>query len=310
MRNNELRSQYFDKGSAALRMITGIDRDSYCCPICARLYLPESLRVGALTLEHAPPKQLGGLPLALTCKECNSVAGYSVDSAVVERERLFDFTKAVKGQEPHFRGRGTCLIGGERLNIDLETDEGKISIKPREKINDPKKLKTFREYTMRLCQEGKWDGQEITITPKARYHHKHSKIGDLKTAFIICFAFLGYSFALNKRLSCVREQIINYTKEVIDRYWMPSDPRVMQEHFICFTQKPVTALAVKLDGSTVLLPWIEGPEDFYNYLADNYEGKDAITFQGRIFHRPRSLEMRLDFMTAHKEATQPIADKS
>ena len=121
---------------------------------------------------------------------------------------------------------------------------------------------------MHLHQTGTWDGQKFKIAPDANYHIKHSKVGDLKSAFIICFAFFGYTFALNTRLSPVRQQIMNYTEDVIDRYWLVSDPKVTQEHFICLIQTPVIALAVKLDNSTIILPWIEGPKDFYRHLGE------------------------------------------
>jgi hypothetical protein len=310
MKKNELKRQYFKKGATALRNIASIDQECYCCPICTRLYLPKALEVGILTLEHAPPKQVGGKPLALICKECNSVAGYSVDLAVVQRQRLLDFTKALMGQKPNYKGRATFLIGGETLNINFERDQGATSIKPPKEINDPKKLKAYQDYMMHLYQAGKWNGQEFTITPNAKYHHKYSKVGDLKTAFIICFAFFGYTFALNKRLSPVREQIINYTKDVIDRYWLTSDPKVTQEHFICLTEKPVSTLAVKLDNSTIILPWLEGPKDLYKHLGEHYTDRESVTFEGRFFNWPRSLEMRLDFMKTHNESVQPIAGKS
>ena len=138
----------------------------------------------------------------------------------------------------------------------------------------------------------------------------HSKVGDLKAAFIICFAFFGYTFVLNKRLAPVRQQIINYTENVIDRYWLVSDPKVTQEHFICLTETPVIALAVKLDNSIIILPWLDGPKEFYRHLGDNFTDKDPIAFQGRLYYWPRSLEMKLDFMRTHNESVQPIADKS
>ena len=295
MKKSELKRKFFEKGAAALKNIGAVDQECYCCPICTQLFLPEALEMEVLTLEHAPPKKVGGKPLALTCKDCNSVAGYSVDSAVVQRQKLLDFAKALTGQKQNFKGRATFMIGGEALNINFERDEGIPSIKPPKQINDPKKLKAYQDYMMHLSQSGKWNGEEFKITPSARYHHKFSTIGDLKTAFIICFAFFGYRFALDKRLSVVREQIINYKQDVIDHYWLTSDPNVTQEHFICLTEKPVTALAVKLDNSTIILPWIEGLKSLYEHLGDNYARKEPITFQGRFFSWPRSLEMRLDF---------------
>jgi hypothetical protein len=310
MKKSDLKRKFFEKGATALRNISTIDQECYCCPICRNLYLPEALEMDALTLEHAPPQKVGGKPLALTCKECNSVAGYSVDSAVVQRQKLLDFTDAVMGQKQNFKGRAAFLIGGETLNINFEKDEGTPSIKPVRKINDPKKLKAYADYMNHLHMAGKWDGMEFTITPTATYHVKYSKIGDLKNAFIICFAFFGYRFALNERLSVVREQIMSYNKDIINYYWLPSDPTVTRTHFICLIEKPVAALAVKLDHSTVILPWIEGPENLYKYLEDNHDPKKPVSFQGRCYSWPRTLEMRLDFASAYNKRVQSIAEKA
>lgn len=310
MKKSELKRQYFEKGASALKNIASVDQECYCCPICTRLYISEALEAGILTLEHAPPKQVGGKPLALTCKECNSVAGYSVDSAVVQKQKQLDFAKALMGQKSNYKGRATFLIGEETLNINFERDQGIASIKPLKEINDPKKLKAYQDYMMYLHQAGKWDGQKFTITPDAKYHHKYSKVGDLKAAFIICFAFFGYRFALDKRLSAVREQILNYKQDIIDHYWHTSDTKITREHFIFLIEKPITALAVKLDNSTVILPWLKGPNDLYKYLGDYFTNREPITFDGRFFNWPRSLEMRLDFMKTHNESIQPIADKA
>jgi len=312
MKNSDLKRNFFKKGSAALRNLIEIDQECYCCPICKRLYLYDDLDSGELTLEHAPPEQVGGKPLALTCKECNSTAGYSVDFAVVQRQRLIDFTDAVMGQKQNFKGRANFLIGGETLNINFEKEEGRPSIKPVRKINDPKKLKAYEDYMNHLHKAGEWDGMKFTITPTAKYHVKYSKIGDLKTAFIICFAFFGYRFALDKRLSLVREQITNYKQDIIDYYWHNSDPKITREHFIFIIENPIAALAVKLDNSTVILPWLKGPNDFYEHIRDYFAGANGeqVTFDGHFFNWPRSLEMRLDFIKTHNESVQPIADKS
>lgn len=296
MNKDELKRYYFEKGACALKKVISIDQDCYCCPICKKFFLLKAIEVGVLTLEHAPPKKVGGRPLALTCKECNSIAGYSIDSAVVHRERLFDAAKAITGQKQNYRGRATLSMGGgEAINVRLEVDEGSMSIKPPEQINNPKKLTAYKNYMMHLHEAGKWDGEKFTITPLARYHQKYSKIGDLKTAFIICFAFFGYTFVLNRRLSPVREQIINYKTEVIDRYWLVSDPKINQKYFIFLIEKPISAIAVKIDKSTIILPWLEGPKDLYKHLSEKYEYEEPVTFEGRFFNWPETLEMKLDF---------------
>ena len=87
--------------------------------------------------------------------------------------------------------------------------------------------------------------------------------------------------------------------------------KVAHKHFICLTEKPITALAVKLGNSTIILPWIEGPEDLCEIcLRDHYADSEPVTFEGRFFNWPRSLEMRLDHMKTHNESVHRISDSS
>jgi len=295
MNKTELKRQYFQKGAYALRRVTSIDQDCYCCPLCKRLFIPQAIEAGALTLEHAPPEKVGGRPLALTCKECNSISGYSVDAAVVSRKKLFDAAKAITGQKRDYEGRASLKMGDESINVKIEVHEGSISIKPPKKINDPKKLDAYKAYMMYLHDEGRWNGEEFQITPNVRYDQKYSKIGDLKTAFIVCFAFFGYTFVLNKRLTPVREQIIKYKNEVIDRYWIASDSKINKKFFICLIERPVYAVAVKIDRSTIILPWLEGPKNLYGHLIENYGHEEPITFTGKFFNWPKTLQMNMDY---------------
>ncbi len=297
MNKSKLKRQYFQKGATALKRVTSIDQECYCCPVCKRLFILKAIDLGILTLEHTPPKKVGGRPLALTCKECNSISGYSIDAAVVGRKKLFNAAKAITGQKRNYEGRATLLMGSESINVRIEVHEGSISVKPPKSINDPNKLEAYKAYMMYLLDEGKWDGEKFTITPLASYHKKYSKIGDLKSAFIICFALFGYTYILNKRLSPVREQILNYDSDVIDRYWLVSDKKIDKKYFICIVDEPILAVAVKIDKSTILLPWLDGPDNFYQYLESNFEYDNQFLFHGTFLKWPETLEMGMDFFT-------------
>lgn len=148
---------------------------------------------------------------------------------------------------------------------------------------------------MRLREEGRCEGEEFKLTPKTTYRLCLSKIGDLKTAFLVCFSFFGYNYILNNRLSKVREQIIKYDDTIIDRYSIPSDEKIKDKYALFLLNNPVSSIAVKIDKVTILLPWFDSPEDIYNFFANNYATKNSITFSGNRLSWPATLEMRLDF---------------
>jgi hypothetical protein len=56
--------------------------NGYICPLCFETFFEKDLDAtleNYLTLEDIPPKSLGGKPLALTCKKCNSRSGHELD---------------------------------------------------------------------------------------------------------------------------------------------------------------------------------------------------------------------------------------
>ena len=58
------------------------------CPICLTSFTEEEAKAGeTVTLEHVPPKALGGSVLCLTCAPCNAGAGGSLDQAAATMNR-------------------------------------------------------------------------------------------------------------------------------------------------------------------------------------------------------------------------------
>jgi hypothetical protein len=64
---DDRRSEFFDRGVAAYQRVTRTDADVYFCPICEQAFGRDALADKRLTLEHVPPRALGGRPILLTC---------------------------------------------------------------------------------------------------------------------------------------------------------------------------------------------------------------------------------------------------
>src|SRR5262245_31174488 len=68
--------EWFRRGAHALDQHAPKHRGTgYGCPLCLRIYPSPS----AFTVEDVPPKSVGGRPLLLTCYDCNSKAGHTID---------------------------------------------------------------------------------------------------------------------------------------------------------------------------------------------------------------------------------------
>lgn len=298
MKKTEIKKTFFEKGAKAFQKITGYGHRCYCCPICKKIFPFQALESGVLTLEHVPPEKLGGKPIALTCMQCNATAGYSIDAAIVNRDKLNKSVEALVRKKGNYEGKYSLKMGGETINVNLEVHDGNVTIKPPKEINNPVKLSFLKDYIMRLHKEGRCDGEEFRLSPQITYHHSLSKIGDLKTAFLVCFSFFGYSYILNDRLTKVREQIIEYNDTLLEWYWILSDEKVKDEYAIFLLNKPISVIAVKIGKITILLPWFNGHEDIYGFFANNYANGNSIPFSGNRLPWPETLEMRLDFSNA------------
>jgi hypothetical protein len=88
-----------------------IEEEIYACPLCSKLFGRSNLT--DLTLEHVPPKALGGRISLLTCKNCNSSHGHSLDSHLVKRVLANRLLKLNPGASSNVR---------YRINESIATD--------------------------------------------------------------------------------------------------------------------------------------------------------------------------------------------
>ncbi|HVN15379.1 MAG TPA: hypothetical protein VMT73_06530, partial [Anaerolineales bacterium] len=77
--------------------ILGSKEQLYLCPICGKHYPKESAKNGELTLEDVPPQSMRGTGLLLTCKTCNSQAGYKIDAHIKNQLDLQNFYQIISG---------------------------------------------------------------------------------------------------------------------------------------------------------------------------------------------------------------------
>ena len=68
--------------------------NGYACPICMLIF-PQELS-GGLTVDHVPPKSIGGRRMVLTCRTCNSVAGSDADAGARARNHRLPSSRSPK----------------------------------------------------------------------------------------------------------------------------------------------------------------------------------------------------------------------
>lgn len=109
---------------------------AYACPLCWQIFTEHQIEENAdtenfLTLEHNPPRVVGGKPTILTCKKCNSQNGIKLDDLV--RKLLVAESFLLNDHDVSINSR--IIVGGNPIVANLKKDNNRIYITPVKKSN-------------------------------------------------------------------------------------------------------------------------------------------------------------------------------
>ena len=193
-RDRRLRKRMFDAGNTK-------------CPICLSSFDRLDVAAGTeVTLEHAPPKSLGGVPICLTCKSCNNKA------ALVDQHAF----SSKKARHDWVAGHGAPIV------VDLFGYKKMYRYVPR----DPNAPFPARKHLMRdgtikldaLPTKGRLDSNK-GISFRIPQRDDYELVCMIKSAYLMVFSLMGangYKFAENIGLRPVREQIMNPEKKILE----------------------------------------------------------------------------------------------
>lgn len=197
----------------------------YVCPLCKKTFNLQDLgdKVGdVLTLEDVPPKSLGGSPILVTCKECNSKCGHDIDNWLLHELEL-----QYGNKDRQLENTDAILVShGKKIHTKVRIEEDKtIRFDIRSKTNPPNAVDEF-------VNSVKSDGENYSI--KVNIHVKKEKrnvqaarIAVLKSAYLYAFRKLGYYYILNDSLKPVRDQILNPDKNILHDTFIIGDQDTM-----------------------------------------------------------------------------------
>jgi hypothetical protein len=199
------------------------------CPLCLEVFLESDLvasKNNYLTLEHNPPKSLGGKDNILTCKECNNKSGHKTDVELL----TYILESEFKNFRPNSKHR-TKLVNkeGAKVTADLSFDDkGKMTLNLQDKYSNPKDFKKFIDSEERGVfpiegEIGKFATKQLNFTMKLpdKGNMRLASIALLKVGYLLGFEKYGHIFLFNQNLDKIREQILNPEKEIItDPFWV------------------------------------------------------------------------------------------
>ncbi len=210
-----------------------VDYDIYLCPLCLCAFNINAIKGNnpILTIEHCPPKSMGGKPLVLTCKECNNSFGTKSDIHLLNTINKEPFLNMelnstmemdFKFGEMPIKG-AMELIGGNKLLIKFKSN------------SNPYHLPKIEE----LLRGKKGEFKFQFATPKRDVMKKAT----MKSAYLYMFSIFGYSFVLDKNIKKIRESLLSNTDLV-----------------------PYNVIGDNLPDEEIGLSIINSPTELYNYL--------------------------------------------
>ena len=299
------------------------------CPICLMPFTRDAVEKGVdVTLEHAPPKTLGGSVKCLTCTDCNSSAGRKLDQAAAMMNRAMTDRKAGRGikveldvcgtkQTTYFSPEGTV----DAESVGRHTSDPTV-MQMRDQMRDQ-----MRGQEIMLLTEMKrgpdWDvNKGITITLK-QPPPNHVMISWLRSAYLLVFSLLGqggYRYAESEAIRPIREQIMKPDVELVPSLFFSLSSSPSKDMIIIKNQNQPFCWVVKIGGIVVLLPH-GGTANHYREVVELAEQIKTVGDLRGLRGRPtkfgegfsRELTLRKDSGQADKdlfgsEFTVPVGE--
>jgi hypothetical protein len=181
--------------------------DAYICPLCLHTY---AIGNTELTLEHVPPESVGGKPILITCKACNSNRGADIDVCLMNELEIVHNINHLD----NIPQKTKLTFNGVEINAQTtfsKTEGFKFMISPDN--NNPIEFEGF----MTEAKNAK-EGYEIKVLANISYRKRDYELANialLKSAYLMAFHELGYMYVLNANTNIIRDQIQNPKKNVI-----------------------------------------------------------------------------------------------
>ena len=192
-RDRRLRQRLFDAGNNR-------------CPICLSAFDQLDVVAGTeVTLEHAPPKSLGGAPICLTCRSCNNKA-----SLIDHHAHL-----SAKARNEWAEGQGAPIV------VDLFGHKRSYRFIPRDSDAPfPARKHLVRSGTIQLGSLPPKEHLDASKGMSFRIPQRDDFefVSMIKSAYLMVFSLMGasgYKFAENVGLQPVREQIMNPEEKIL-----------------------------------------------------------------------------------------------
>ena len=168
---------------------------AYLCPLCLEnfFYTQDTNwhYKESFSMDHYPPKNVGGKKKMMICKPCNNTAGYSYEKCFREKVLHEAYNRKVGSTKIAARSVLDNVPGWMPGDVHIE-DDGSTTFKLSPKHLDRIKPLTPEQHASN--NDGKGFTIKIKIDP---VDEKKAMKAILKTAYLHCFDYWGYDFVFS-----------------------------------------------------------------------------------------------------------------
>ena len=201
------------------------ERGNRWCPVCLTSFTRDAVAKGRdVTLEHAPPKTLGGAVRCLTCTTCNSSAGRKLDLAAERMNRIIMDREAGLGRKVVLNAFGSQETGYFSAGgLDPEAIRRLPGSPDAKQLRESFLQQRDGEEVVLLAEgrgrpDSKWGANKgITITMPKEPPGNYVIVSWLRSAYLLVFSLLGqggYRYAESDAIRPIRDQIMNPDEEI------------------------------------------------------------------------------------------------
>jgi hypothetical protein len=249
-----------------------------------------------LSTEHTPPKALGGLPLVLTCSDCNSRSGHQLDADVAAFENLIDHDQATMRRP----SRGVLEVDGLRVNVEFQAfgRTEKVEVMPDSRGNPPGAAAGLEALLRGFTESVAVNDLKVVLTPKGTYFPRRVTLGWARSAYLLAFALLGYGYIRRPAVQRVREQILANTPDGARIAYSvdPSLPANRREMGVITRPDYLRGcVLVHLGRHSIILPGLDENDPFEAILREEGDRPVQIALEANRFPWPVQAEFYLDF---------------
>lgn len=187
-----------------------LPQGDYFCPLCMKTYSTDQVKK-QLTEEDVPQASLGGSRIILTCRNCNSTCGSTIDNHLFNAILGIERRKFISGTSRRVLLRDGSLNINGKLDV---SEDGKMQLSINTKHNNPT---IWNHFHKDILLEN--NIVNIENSPLKRDIRRISA-AILKNAYYLLYSRTGCDFLFDPFYDRLREQILNPDPYILpERLW-------------------------------------------------------------------------------------------